>query len=222
MMASNPPGQVFPAQVSMILKRNATRQSLPRDYLGAKLFHRREMLARRRRWSDNYSRHAHRGELLDIARLQLLAQPAHGDFQRHRPPGGALMLAQALDRRRDFVVALGDSVPAIAEFRRPLERRLGVAAEYDWRMRFLRGLGHHLEAFNRDRLAVILGQIFGPHLLHQGDIFARPQRAVLEIHTDAFKLFFEPADTDAEDESTARKHVETRDRLRRRDRVANR
>src|SRR5208283_4881670 len=157
MMASSPPGQVFPAQVSMILERNPTRQSLPRDYLGAKLFHRREMLARRRRRSDNYSRHPHRCELLDIARLQLIAQPAHREFQRHRPLGGALMLAEALDRRRNLVVGLGNSVPAIAEFRRPLERRLGVAAEHDRRMRFLRWLGHHLETLNRDRLAVILG-----------------------------------------------------------------
>src|SRR5580700_4741988 len=122
------------------------------------------------------------------------------------------MLAQALDGRRDLVVALGDSVPSIAEFRRPLERRLGIAAEHDWRMRFLPGLGHHLEAFNRDRLAVILGRIFGPHLLHQSDIFARPQRAVLEIHADAFELLFEPADAYAEDESTARQHIQTCDR----------
>src|SRR5271156_6993038 len=162
MLVRNPPGQVFPAQVSMILERNPTRQSLPRDYLGAKLFHRSEMLARSRRRSDNYSRHAHRSELLDIARLQLLAQPAHGEFQRHRPLGGALMLAQALDCRRNFVVALGDSVPSIAEFRRALERRLGVAAEHDWRMRFLRGLGHELESFDANRFAVILRQIFGP------------------------------------------------------------
>src|ERR1700735_2511823 len=114
MLVRNPPGQVFPAQVSLILERNATRRSLPRDYLGAKLFHRRQMFARGRGRSDNYSRHAHRG--------------------------GAPTPAQALERRRDLVVALGDSVPSIAEFRRPLERRLGIAAEHDWRMRLLRGL----------------------------------------------------------------------------------
>src|ERR1700733_997854 len=164
------------------------------------------MLARRWSRSDDYSRHAHSGELLDIAGLQLLAQPAHRDFQPHRPPGGALMLAQTLDRRPDLVVALGDSVPFIAELRRPLERRLGVAAEHDWRMRFLRGLRHHLKAFNRDRLAVILGRIFGPHLLHQREIFAGAKRAVLEVHADAFELLFEPADADPENKSSARKH----------------
>src|ERR1700691_73837 len=188
-------------EVSMISARIATRYSIPRDHFGAELFHRREMLAGRRGGPDDYSRDAHRGEFFDVVGLQLFAQPAHRNFQRHRPLGGALMLPQALDGRRDLVVAFGDSVPAVAEFRRAFERGLGVAAEHDRRMRFLRGLGHELESFDADSLAVIFRRIAGPQLLHQRDVFARAKSGVLKFHSDSFELLFQPTDPDAENKS---------------------
>src|SRR5271156_4581200 len=121
MLVRNPP-----AQVSMISARIATRQSTPGDYFGAELFHRRDLIARRRGRSDYYARHAYRGEFFDISRLQLFAQTTHRNFQWHGPLRRALMLSQTLDRRRDLVVTLRDSVPAVAEFRRPLEGRFSI------------------------------------------------------------------------------------------------
>ena len=61
-----------------------------------------------------------------------------------------------------------------------------------WRMRLWR-LGHELEP-SMDGRAVILR----PSLVHSPssarEIFARAQRAVLEVHADAVELLFEPAD----------------------------
>src|ERR1700731_4924197 len=119
------------AQVSMKSARIATGQLLPRDHLGAKLFHRSDMIPGRRSRPDYYSRYSHRRKFFDVPRLQLLAQPANRNFQRRRPLRRAFMLAQALDCFSGLVVALRDSVPAVAEFCGSLEGRLSVAAEYD-------------------------------------------------------------------------------------------
>src|SRR3984957_7334780 len=210
------------AQVSMKSARIATGQLLLRDPPSAELFHRSDMVPGGRSRPDYYSRYPHRGKFFDVSRLQLLAQPADRNFQRRRPLRHAFMLAQALDRRRDLVVAFRDSVPTVAELRRALEGRLGIAAEYDRRMRLLRGLGHELESFDANSLAVIVWRILGPQLLHQPEVFARSQRAVLEVHPDAFELFFEPADADAKNKSPAREDVQAGDRFRGGERVANR
>src|SRR5215469_8313750 len=101
------------AQVSTILARIATSASILRDHLGPEFFHLRKFP--------------------DIARLERIAQPADRDLQRRRASRRALVLAQTLDRRRDLVVGLRDSLPTVAEFRRTLERGLGVAAEHDRR-----------------------------------------------------------------------------------------
>src|ERR1700736_158306 len=191
------------AQVSMKSARIATGQLLLRDHLSAELFHRSDMVPGGRSRPDYYSRYPHRRKFFDVSRVQLLAQPADRNFQRRGPLRRALMLAQTLDRRRYLVVALRDSVPTVAEFCRSLEGRFGVAAEYDRRMRLLRRLGHELESFDTDRLAVILRRILGPQLLHQREIFARAKSAVLEVHADTFELLFEPADADAENKSSA-------------------
>src|ERR1700722_7095092 len=201
------------AQVSMKSARIATGQLLLRDPPSAELFHRSDMVPGGRSRPDYYSRYPHRGKFFDVSRLQLLAQPADRNFQRRRPLRRAFMLAQALDRRRDLVVAFRDSVPTVAELRRALEGRLGIAAEYDRRMRLLRGLAHELESFDADSLAVILRRILGPQLLHKREIFAGAKRAVLEVHADAFDSLCEPADSDAENKSPARKHVQAGDRL---------
>src|ERR1700722_311111 len=150
------------AQVSMKSARIATGQFLPRDPLGAKLFHRSDMIPGGRGRPDYYSRYPHRGKFSDVAGLQLLAQPANRNFQRRHPLRSAFMRAQALDCFSDLVVALRDSVPSVAEFCGSLEGRLGVAAEHDRRMRLLRRLGHELESFDADGLAVIFRRILGP------------------------------------------------------------
>src|ERR1700693_1582552 len=121
------------AQVSMKSARIATGQLLPRDHLGAELFHRSDMIPGGRSRPDYYSRYPHRGKFFDVSGLQLLAQPANRNFQRRRPFRRALMLAQALDCFSDLVVALRDPVPTFAELRRALEGRLGVAGEHDRR-----------------------------------------------------------------------------------------
>src|SRR5713101_5349423 len=120
--------------------------SAPADHLRAEFFHGRDMVPGRRARADDYSRDPHLRELSYLLGLQLLAKAADGQLERDGPPGRALMLAQALDRRPDLISAFRDPVPSIAEFRRALQRRLGIAAEDDRRMRFLRGLGHELES----------------------------------------------------------------------------
>src|SRR5215472_10455342 len=152
------------AQVSTILARIATWASILRDHLGPEFLHRRQMLTRGRRRPDNDSRDAHLRKFPDVTRLERLAQPADRDLQRRAALRRALMLAQTLDRRRDLVVGLRDSVPSVAEFRRALERRLGVAAEHDRRMRLLQRFRHELEPRDADRLAVILRRVPGPQL----------------------------------------------------------
>src|SRR5712671_4064104 len=168
------------------------------------------MLLGRRARAHNYSRHPHLRKLPYLLRLQLLAKAADSQLERHGPPGLALMLTQTLDSRADLLSAFRDPVPSIAEFRRTLQRRLGIAAEDDRRMRFLGGLGHELEPFDRHTLAMIIRRVAGPQFFHQREILAGAHRAILEVHPDRSEFLLEPSNSNPEDKASARQNVETR------------
>ena len=122
--------------------------SLPGDHLVAESLHRLEMLLGGRFRAEDHSRHAHLLELIDIIGLRFQARrtvSSSGIVRRLR----FSCSRSRLNRRANLIHGLADPVPSVAEARRALQRRLGMPAEHERRMRLLHRLGIHLEAFDR-------------------------------------------------------------------------
>src|SRR5438067_2490072 len=94
------------------------------------------------------------------------------------------------------------------------------AADNDRRMRLLRVLGPDLHRRKVDDLAVILGGVLGPDLLHRFDLLPHLQRAGLVICAVFFHFLGVPAATDAEQEAASGYLVERGHELRGLDRVS--
>src|SRR5882757_5148718 len=75
---------------------------------------------------------------------RLAGAQAERDFDRPRTLGRAREFAEMRNLCARLVEAVRDAVPSVAQPDRALECLLAGAAEDDWRMRLLDGLGHEL------------------------------------------------------------------------------
>src|SRR5260370_20245110 len=89
-------------------------------------------------------------------------------------------------------------------------------------MRFLRRLGIEVEVLGADGLAFELRNLLGEERIYQFEHFIVAPRAVIPVHANPLELLFEPSDPHAEKEASIRELIEAGDRLRDRERVAQR
>src|SRR5204863_8446990 len=109
---------------------------------------------------------------------------------------------------------------AVAEVHHALQCIAALTAEQDGRVWFLLGLGPRPDRIEGDELAVELGDVLRPDLLHRAHLLLEPLEARLELRAVVLHLLGVPAAAQPELEAPVREQVEARDRLGRRDRVA--
>src|SRR6202521_5784590 len=138
------------------------------------MLHRGERGASARTARQDNPRDAHRREFLRLLERQLASEPGADRYLQWRGTiGGAFVLAKPRDYPARLCQVFGDSVPSVADLRRALKRRLGMAAQHYRRMGPLHGLGLEPETFNSHRASVVDRRALAPQLFHQRDIFAR-------------------------------------------------
>src|ERR1700719_4913369 len=134
-----------------------------RYHVVAEALHLDELVARRGTSTEDHALDTHIAQPLHLIDGDRPAEARRdGDLERHGAMLLALMLAQPLDDAIDLLNFLADSVPSIAQSRRAFQRRLGMPAEHERRMRLLHRLGIHLESFDAGGFAVIDRIVAGP------------------------------------------------------------
>src|SRR5579872_1741639 len=176
-----------------------------RHHVIAEALHLDELIARRGYRAEDHALDAHIAQTLHLIDRNRTAEARRNrELQRLGTILLALVLAQTFDNAIYFFDFLADPVPSVAQARGAFQRRLGMPAEHEWWMRLLHRLGIHLESFDADGLAVIDRIVFRPQLLEQRNVFARAQRAVLEVHPYTLEFLLQPSNADPEDEAAAR------------------
>ena len=123
-------------------------------------------------------------------------------------PAAAAALLQACHGALGLPAAARAREPAVAELDHALQGVVGLAAEQDRRMRPLLGLGIEPDRIEVDELAVELGFLLGPQLLHGQHALAQQLEARLVAGAVVLHLVDVPAAADGEDEAAARELVE--------------
>ena len=134
------------------------------------------------------------------------------DFRRHGVDPGAAF----------FHLGGGYAVgqPAVGVGHHAAQDVPGHAADDDRRVRVLGWLGERLDRREVVVLAVVLGLVLGPKLLHHLDGFSGLGPAMLKVAAHDLGLFPEPAGADAEHEAAPAEQVEAGNLLRQQQRVA--
>ena len=120
----------------------------------------------------------------------------------------------------DVLRVASEAVPALTDVGDAPQRRVALAAEVDRRVRLLHGLRVLAARRQVVELAVELGDRIGPQRLHHVEVLAAAVGALRERRRDRLELFREPADADAEVDTSVREPVDRGDLLRGVDGVA--
>src|SRR6185369_5565086 len=97
-----------------------------------------------------------------------------------------------------------EAKPALATARNALQRGVALAPEVNRRVRLLHWLGVLAAGRQGVELVLVFGNRIAPQAAHDLQVGARARRAAGERHLKGAELFFEPADADAEVDTTAR------------------
>ena len=97
------------------------------------------------------------------------------------------------------------------------QRRFGVPADPDARVRLLHRLGFEPHVAELHELALVAGCVLGPEDLHHFEVLVGDPASLLERHTEGTELVLGVADPDGEHHTATRQHVERGHGFRERD-----